>query len=205
MEVNLLLALVVAAFSLGACPFSLWIGHWFLNKDVRNYGDANPGAWNVFLAGGRKAGWLALFLDIAKGVPIVALASLFFDLPMPAVFTVGAGAILGHAFSPFLRFRGGKAVAVTYGVLVALPQREIFLLMAIFMFLGFLFIEVRAWIMMLGPLGSLVYFLLTGITGAELFFLLAILLIFAIKNYPDLRTVPGHRGIVMRWLQTIKR
>ena len=205
MEINLLLILVVAAFALGACPFSIWIGRWFLKKDVRDYGDANPGAWNVFLAGGHKAGWLALFLDIAKGVPIVALASLFFDLPMPAVFTVGISAILGHAFSPLLRFRGGKAVAVTYGVLVALPQREIFVLMAIFMFLGFLFIEVRAWIIMLGPLGSLFYFLITGTTSAELFFLLAIILVFTIKNYPDLRTKPGHQGIVIRWLYTIKR
>jgi acyl phosphate:glycerol-3-phosphate acyltransferase len=204
-EITLLFVLVVAAFSLGACPFSLWIGHWLLKKDVRNYGDANPGAWNVFLAGGRKAGWLALFLDVVKGVPIVVLANLFFDLPTPAVFTVGVSAILGHAFSPLLHFRGGKAVAVTYGVLIALPQRDILLLIAIFMFLGFLFIEARAWIIMLGPSGSLVYFLITGITSAELFFLLAIILIFAVKNYPDLRTVPGHKGIVMRWLQIIRR
>jgi glycerol-3-phosphate acyltransferase PlsY len=205
MEVNLLLLLILAAFTLGACPFSLWIGRKFLNRDIRHFGDANPGAWNVFLAGGRKAGWLALLLDIGKGIPIVVLANLVFNMPLPAIYIVGVSAILGHAFSPFLRFRGGKAVAVTYGVLVALPQREIFVLMAIFMLLGFLFIEVRAWVIMLGPLGSLVYFWITEITSIELILLLAVLLIFAIKNYPELRTFPGYKGILLRWFQTIRR
>ena len=52
--------LVVVAFWLGACPFSVWIGRWFLGKDIRNYGDGNPGAANVFRAGGRKTGLFAV-------------------------------------------------------------------------------------------------------------------------------------------------
>jgi acyl phosphate:glycerol-3-phosphate acyltransferase len=205
MELSLLLALAIAAFGLGACPFSVWIGRWLLKKDVRDYGDANPGAWNVFRAGGRKAGWLALVLDVGKGVPVVMLAGSFFNLPAPAVLAIGISAILGHSFSPFLRFRGGKAVAVTYGVLVALPQREIFLFMAIFMLLGFLFIENRAWVIMLGPLGTLACFGIMGKAGIEILFVLSVLLIFAIKNYPDLKAVPGHRGIILQWLQSIRQ
>ena len=193
------------AFALGACPFSVWIGRWLLNKDVRRYGDANPGAWNVFRAGGRKAGWLALALEVGKGVPFVILANSVFNLPTLAVLSVGTGAILGHAFTPVLRFRGGKAVAVTFGVLVALPQHEMFLLMAFFMFLGFLLFEIRAWVIILGPLGTLVYFGIAGTTGAELFFLLTILFIFIIKNYPELKTFPGHRGMLWQWLRVIRR
>jgi glycerol-3-phosphate acyltransferase PlsY len=64
----------VSAFWLGACPFSVWIGRWVLGKDIRDYGDGNPGAANVFRAGGRKSGCLAVILDTTKGVPFVALA-----------------------------------------------------------------------------------------------------------------------------------
>jgi acyl phosphate:glycerol-3-phosphate acyltransferase len=205
MTTPLLILLAAAAFGLGACPFALWIGQWLLKKDIRNYGDANPGAWNVFRAGGRKAGWLALALDVGKGVPVILLAGMFFNYSSPALYTIGLSAILGHAFSPVLHFRGGKAVAVTYGVLAALPQREIFLLMAIFMFTGFLLIETHAWVTMLGPLGSFAFLTVTGINGAQLFFLLTITIIFAIKNFSDLKTAPGYKGMLFHWLQIIRQ
>ena len=74
MEIFYFVTLVVLAFWLGACPFSLWVGKWLLGKDIRNYGDGNPGAVNVFRAGGRKAFVLAMFLDIGKGIPFVFLS-----------------------------------------------------------------------------------------------------------------------------------
>jgi len=114
--------LILCAFWLGACPFSVWIGQWLLGKDIRDYGDGNPGAVNVFRAGGRKSGFLAIFLDVAKGVPFVVLAHSFFGLSEAIVLAVALSAILGHAFSPLLHLRGGKSVAVTFGVLLALPQ-----------------------------------------------------------------------------------
>jgi glycerol-3-phosphate acyltransferase PlsY len=48
--------LAASAFWLASCPFSLWVGHLFLGKDIRDYGDGNPGLANVFRAGGLKAG-----------------------------------------------------------------------------------------------------------------------------------------------------
>ena len=74
MKVPSFILLAVAAFCLGACPFSLWVGRHLLGKDIRDYGDGNPGAVNVFRVGGRKAGSLALTLDIAKGTPFVLLS-----------------------------------------------------------------------------------------------------------------------------------
>ena len=82
MELRYFTILALCAFGLGACPFSLWVGRWFLGRDIRNYGDGNPGAVNVFRAGGRKAGLLAVLLDVAKGVPFVWLAHSFFELPL---------------------------------------------------------------------------------------------------------------------------
>ncbi len=202
MEVFYSISLAVSAFCLGACPFSLWIGRWLLGKDIRNYGDGNPGAANVFRAGGRKSGCLAVILDIAKGTPFVALAHPLFGLPEVTVMIVAVSAILGSAFSPLLHFRGGKSVAITFGVLLALPQHELLITFAVFMFLGFLFIETAAWTVMLGPTGSLVYLATTGASYWELLFVLSVLVILAAKHHFELKTIPKCKVRLISWLQS---
>ena len=202
MEVFYSISLAVSAFCLGACPFSLWVGRWLLGKDIRDYKDGNPGAANVFRAGGRKSGCLALILDIAKGTPFVALAHSFFGLPELTVMVVALSAILGSAFSPLLRFRGGKSVAITFGVLLVLPQHEMLITFAAFMFLGFLFIETDVWIVMLGPVGSLAYLAITGASYLELLFVLSVLAILAVKHYKELKTIPKCKVRPVRWLQS---
>jgi len=197
--------LVFFAFWLGACPFSVWIGRWAMGKDIRNYGDGNPGAANVFRAGGRKSGCLALVLDVVKGVPFVALAHSFFALSIVLVLAVAVSAILGHAFSPILRFRGGKSVAVTYGVLLALPQHEMLIIFAIFMFLGFLFIENDSWTVILGPIGSLVYLLATRGTSWESLFMLVVFVLFTVKHFNELKTVPRLKVRLIDWFQSRRR
>ena len=161
MEIVKTLLLSLAAFGLASVPFSLLIGRWFLHEDIRNYGDGNPGAANVFKAGGLKSGILAVILDVAKGVPFMLLAYMIFDLPMPALVAVGVSAVLGHAYSPFLGWHGGKAIAVTFGVLLAFPQKELLLAFIACMVFGFLFIESDSWIVVIGAAGTAIY---SGIT-----------------------------------------
>ena len=197
--------LAMAAFWLGACPFSVWIGRWFLGKDIRDYGDGNPGAFNVFRAGGHKLAYLAAILDIAKGVPFVALAYSFFGLPDVAVGVVALSAILGYAFSPLLRWRGGKAISVTFGVLMALPQHEILFAFAFFLILGFLFIEVDAWTVMFGAAGSLAYLAVTRGSSWESMFMLCVFAILAVKHFEALHTIPGYKGRLINWLQSMRR
>ncbi len=197
--------LAVSAFWLGACPFSVWIGRWLLGKDIRDYGDGNPGATNVFRAGGRKSGYLAAILDTAKGVPFVVLAHSFFGFPMVVVMVVALSAILGHAFSPLLRLRGGKSIGVTFGVLFALPQHEMLIIFAVFMFLGFLFVETDAWTVMVGPVGSLTYLVITRGSSWESLFMLCVLAILAAKHYGDLQTIPRPRRRLNNWLQSRRR
>lgn len=197
--------LAVSAFWLGACPFSLWIGRLVLHRDIRGYGDHNPGAANVFRAGGRISGCLALILDIGKGVPFVALTHTLFGLPEAAALAVGICAILGHAFSPFLRLKGGKAVAITFGVLVALPQYEILIAFIAFVVLGFLFIEVDSWTVMLGPIGTLAYLVATTGGSWESLFMLCVLVILAVKHFNELRNIPRHKGRLIYWLQSTRR
>ena len=202
MEISYFTLLAVSAFWLGACPFSVWIGQWLLGKDIREYGDGNPGAANVFRAGGRKSGCLALVLDVAKGMPFVALAHSFFNLSEVVVIGVALSAILGNAFSPILRLRGGKSIAITFGVLLALPQHEILITFAVFMFLGFLFIESDAWTVMLGPTGSLAYLITTGRVSPESLFMLCVFAILTLKHFDELRTVPKFRVKIIHWLQS---
>ena len=204
MEIVYSALLVVAAFWLGACPFSLWVGKWLLGKDIRNCGDGNPGAFNVLRAGGRWSFALALILDIGKGVPFVALAHYYFGLPDVTVFAVGLFAILGHAFTPILRFDGGKALAVTAGVLVALPQHEIIIALIIFMILGFLLIEVDAWRVMFGTVVTLVYLVVAKGVSLEALFMLCVIAILVAKHFDELKTMPRFRGKLITWLRIRK-
>ena len=197
--------MAVCAFWLGACPFSVWIGRRLLGKDIRDYGDGNPGAANVFRAGGRKSSCLALILDTAKGMPFVFLAHSFFGFSEVAIMVVALSAILGHAYSPLLKLRGGKSVAVTFGVLLALPQHEVLITFAVFMFLGFLFIESDAWTVMLGPAGSLAYLVATRGILWESLFMLCVLIILAIKHLDELKTVPRFRRRLIHWFQSRRR
>ncbi|MCK4263046.1 MAG: glycerol-3-phosphate acyltransferase [Dehalococcoidia bacterium] len=199
------ISLGVSAFWLGSCPFSLWVGRRLLGKDIRDYGDGNPGAVNVFRAGGRKPGCLALVLDMGKGMPFVVLAGLVFGLPEVAVMAVGLAAILGNAFSPILRFRGGKSVAVAGGVLLASLQYELCIAVAVFLFLCFLFVESDGWTVVLALAGSTVWLAVSGASSWELLFMLSVLAILAVKQKNDLRVAPGFGVKRARWLASSRR
>jgi len=203
MEMVYTALLAVAAFGLAAIPFSVLVGRWFLGREITDYGDGNPGAVNVFRAGGQKLGYLAVFLDVAKGVPFVFLTYYTFGLSELSIVVVAICAVLGHAFSPFLRWQGGKAVAVTFGVLLALPQHEILLAFIAFMVLGFLFIEIDAWTVMFGAAGTLAYLAVTRGGSWETFLMLCILAILAFKHFEALHTFPGFRGRFLRFIQSI--
>lgn len=109
----------LVGFFLGSIPFSLLIGKMLANTDIRTLGDGNPGGTNAFKAGGPKAGIPSILLDILKGFLPVYLAQKY-GLAGWNLVPVCLAPVLGHAFSPFLRFHGGKALGATGGVWVAL-------------------------------------------------------------------------------------
>src|SRR4030067_1683888 len=104
------------AFLSGSIPFSVWIGRWILKVDVRQYGDKNPGTANVFRAGGRGWGVVAMLLDFLKGAIPIGVANWRSELGNFGLALVAIAPILGHAYSPWLCFRGGKALATTFGL-----------------------------------------------------------------------------------------
>lgn len=114
------LLLVVAAGVVGAVPFGYLIGR-AAGIDVRRVGSGNIGAGNLLRTVGRSAALATLLLDAGKGALPVALAR-WVGLPPEWQAAAAAAAVLGHVYTPFLGFRGGKGVATTLGSLaVASP------------------------------------------------------------------------------------
>ncbi len=112
------LVLIIAAFCFGMVPFGLYVARLVKGIDPREAGSHNVGATNVARLCGAPWGVLTLALDLAKGfVPAAAAPA---DIGWVALSCIGAAAILGHAYSSILHFRGGKAVATTVGVFLAL-------------------------------------------------------------------------------------
>ncbi|MFN2449463.1 MAG: glycerol-3-phosphate 1-O-acyltransferase PlsY [Candidatus Baltobacteraceae bacterium] len=113
--------LLIAAipYLIGSIPFGLIVGSLFYNKDLRRSGSGNIGAMNALRTIGKAGAAAVLVLDAAKGiVPVAAALALSHDLRIGAL--VAAAAVLGHCFSPWLRFSGGKGVATALGALFAL-------------------------------------------------------------------------------------
>lgn len=106
-------------FFTGSIPFSFLVGKIFLKTDIRRYGDGNPGGTNAWKAGGWRIGLLAGLLDVSKGYLPVVLAR-YYGISGWELVPVALSPILGHAFSPFLKFHGGKALGATGGVWLAL-------------------------------------------------------------------------------------
>ncbi|OEQ00667.1 glycerol-3-phosphate 1-O-acyltransferase PlsY [Listeria monocytogenes] len=119
MTINLIL-LSLLAYVIGSIPSGLWIGKIFYKKDIREFGSGNLGATNSFRVLGIKAGSIVTVMDILKGT-VATLLPFFFQLNVDHHFWLltGAFAIIGHSFPLFAGFRGGKAVAISAGVILA--------------------------------------------------------------------------------------
>jgi glycerol-3-phosphate acyltransferase PlsY len=127
---------LLGAYLLGGVPWALVIGQGIYQVDVRRAGSGNLGATNVMRVLGWKAALATFLLDVAKGALAVLLAAFLVSVAMYghqahewAMLLATLAAIAGHAFSPYIRFRGGKGVATAAGALLVLvPLAWLFLL-----------------------------------------------------------------------------
>ncbi len=127
MTMKVLLAL--AGYLIGSIPFGLMISR-IWNLDIRQYGSSNIGATNVYRILGTLAGGFVLILDYLKGFIAVSLGYFLGGDPM-VILLLALTVVLGHMFSVFLAFRGGKGVATGLGVLAAI-RPDIFLYTLLF-------------------------------------------------------------------------
>ncbi|MCX6001263.1 MAG: glycerol-3-phosphate acyltransferase [Chloroflexi bacterium] len=137
-------AWIAAALVLGSLPFSLWIGKIFLHKDIRRFGDGSPGATNVARAGGKALYIMAALLDAFKGTLPVWLSQMLSGITGWELAAVAVAPVLGHAFSPFLNFRGGMGMATTFGVWLGLTGWLGPVIMALC--IGFMFVIQKNWV-----------------------------------------------------------
>jgi len=131
-----------------------------VRKDVRTFGDGNPGAINAWRAGGWRVGVPVLVLDVIKGGLPVALARFVFDLGGWSLVPIALSPVLGHVVSPWLRFRGGKGIAATFGVWSALTFWIVPMTLGLSMAVIMAFQTVRAWTVMMAALATLIALLL---------------------------------------------
>ena len=116
---------LAGGYLLGSIPFGLILARLAGIGDLTQIGSGNIGATNVLRAGGKGLAALTLILDAAKGTAAVLLAARFGETP---ALVAGLGAFLGHVFSVWLGFKGGKGVATYLGVLIGLywPAAAVF-------------------------------------------------------------------------------
>lgn len=114
------LLLALAAYVAGATPTAYWVGRFFYRKDLRTLGSRNLGATNALRVLGWRAAIPVIVVDIFKGfAPVWWFPGLDGQTAPWWTVVYGAAAIVGHVFSFWVRFRGGKGVATSAGVLVA--------------------------------------------------------------------------------------
>jgi glycerol-3-phosphate acyltransferase PlsY len=174
-------------FWLGALPFSVWLSRVSTGQDVRQVGDRNPGATNALRLGGWRLGLAVLLLDVTKGALPLGLAYQVFGLRGAGMFLVALAPILGHAFSPFLGGKGGKALAVTLGVWIGLILWEAPLVILPQLTFWYLIQSNSGWAVMLTTAGLGVYLLLVHPQALFLALLLALFALMAWKHREDLR------------------
>lgn len=145
------------AFIIGALPFSVWVGRLAARRDIREVGDNNPGATNVFRASGFAWFIVALVLDISKAAAPVGLAYQVFGWRGWPMMIIAMAPVLGHAFSPFLGGKGGKAVAAAFGVWIGLTIWSMPLVALTALVVWFGILTVSGWVVMLTLLTMLAY------------------------------------------------
>lgn len=150
-------ALTIAGFLLGGVPFSALFVRWFKHANIRDYGDGNPGAVNAWKAGGWKLGLSAGFLDFAKGGATTAVAVYVFGIENWALVPIALAPIAGHAFSPYLKFRGGKAIAATFGAWTALTLYKGPVALGLFLIIFYFTVDEDAWAAILAMVGLFLY------------------------------------------------
>jgi len=135
----------LGAFLLGSLPHGLWVGRLARGIDIRDHGSGNLGATNVYRTLGPRLGLLVLFLDMAKGALAVLLVQRVLPEASSAAWVAAwsgvigmFAALLGHMFSPFAQFRGGKGVATAAGAWAMLTPAALGLALAAWIVVFFL-------------------------------------------------------------------
>lgn len=174
----------IIAYLLGSIPFALVVGKVGYQIDVREHGSGNMGATNAFRVLGTKAGIIVTLADILKGtiatiIPLLAL--LFIDIEVNRLI-IGIFAVLGHTYPVFAKFKGGKAVATSGGIILGVNPLLFLAIIITFLLTLYLFKYVSLASMLTGVVGSIISFFMND---TLLFVLVIVLTVFVIYRHLD--------------------
>jgi acyl phosphate:glycerol-3-phosphate acyltransferase len=180
-------------FLAGAIPFSVLLGRYVLHTDIRAYGDGNPGSINVLRSGGKAIGLTALILDYLKGAIPVGLAVWCAGLRGWQLAPLAVAPVLGHAYSPFLRWRGGKAIATTFGVWTALTLWQVPIVLGLTLAVALYLQDNDGWSVMIGMAAVFVYLMVQRFEAPLVTAWIANTAVVAFKHRQDLHRLPRLR------------
>jgi len=184
------------AYLVGSVSPGLLIGKYFYHKDIRNYGSGNLGATNTFRVLGRNAGIVVTLLDMAKGVIGALLPSLFHSNAHGII--VGLFAVLGHVFSIFLKFKGGKAVATSAGVVLAV--NPILFIVTAITFFSVLY--AFKYVSLASILASIINFIAAVLFGdwviTSISFIIMIIVI--VRHRANIKRIMNHEEPKIKWM-----
>ncbi|MEK4229522.1 glycerol-3-phosphate 1-O-acyltransferase PlsY [Solibacillus sp. FSL H8-0538] len=195
--------LLICAYVIGSIPSALWIGKLFYKTDIREHGSGNLGATNTFRTLGKKAGLVVTIIDVLKGTAAVLLILLpYFSDTTIHPLVLGIIAVVGHMYPIFARFRGGKAVATSAGVILgyALP------LFIVLFFTFFTTLKLTKMVSLTSIVSvcvaliySIVYWIVTG--DFALFILIAFLFTFIIyRHRENIKRIKEGTEPKVKWL-----
>ncbi|MEO0233791.1 MAG: glycerol-3-phosphate 1-O-acyltransferase PlsY [candidate division WOR-3 bacterium] len=121
----------ILSYLFSGIPFAFIVSKLFLKIDIRKVGSGNVGATNVYRVGGWKYGVIVFILDFLKGFIPTLISVFYFDKNLEVSTIVAISTVLGHMFTPYLKFKGGKGAATSFGSFLVLFPLEI-LICAIF-------------------------------------------------------------------------
>lgn len=186
---------------LGSLPFPYWVGRIFLEKDIRNYGDGNPGATNVLNAGGIVPYIFAGLLDGFKAAIPIWLAQAWSQITGWDLLLVALAPLVGNAFTPFLRFRGGTGVAIVYGIWLGLTGWIGPVVIALCYGLLFIFIRETPWCVIWGMLLFTCFLLVASYPGYMILTSASHTAIMAFKR----RNYFTHWPKMQKWIQVFSK
>ena len=119
--------IILLGYFLGSIPTAYIAGHLLRGRDIRQMGDGNVGAANAFRQLGAKAGIGVFWVDAGKGALAILIAQAA-SIPLVAVLLTGAAVVVGHNWSVFIGFRGGRGESTSIGVLLAIITQPVLIL-----------------------------------------------------------------------------
>ena len=177
--------LIILAYLIGSIPSGLIIGKAFYNIDIREHGSGNLGGTNTFRVLGKKAGFAVTISDILKGtiatvLPLIVALIWNIDVDINPL-VIGVFAVIGHMYSVFAGFKGGKAVATSAGILLG-HEPLLFLIIIALFFITLYLSKYVSLSSMIAGIAGLIYSLILW-DDKLLILILAILTIFVVHRH----------------------